>query len=159
PQHDVDIFKEAGTDVERLGPEQLLSNARKYFQRSGDLVFLHEFAQHERSRHIHRLARVMSLSMSRRTFNDWIVIRDSRLLRRTRNAVDVRHERDHRLPRSICRNPCRRNARYAALDLEPVLLQDVGDIARRLKFLKPELGIAEDLIHHLLSESLPRIHL
>ena len=49
------------------------------------------------------------------------------------------------------RDPGGRNSRDAFLDLESVFLQDIHQVARGLDFLKAELTVAEDLIHHLLA--------
>ena len=40
------------------------------------------------------------------------------------------------------------NAGDAALDLEAVLLEDAGEVARGLEFLKAELAETEDRVHH-----------
>ena len=45
----------------------------------------------------------------------------------------------------------------AALDREAVLLEDAGEVLRRLEFLKAELAEAEDLIDHLLRHHAPRL--
>src|SRR5262245_51303570 len=88
--------------------------------------------------------------MSGRAFDERVVIRDAGLLRRLRNAVDIRSNRDDRLARSPRRDPRRRHAGVCALDPEAVLLEDVSEIPRSLGFLEAELGVAEDLIDHLL---------
>ena len=49
-------------------------------------------------------------------------------------------------------HPGGRNARRAALDREAVLLEDAGQIARRLDFLEAELAEAEDRVDHLLRQ-------
>ena len=85
-------------------------------------------------------------------FDQRVVIRDARLLRRLRNAVDVGPERDHRLARAPGRHERGRNAGDALFDGEAVLLQDVDQVAMRLLLLEAELAVAEDLIDHLLRE-------
>ena len=60
-------------------------------------------------------AGVVPLAVTGRAFDHRIVIRDARLLRRLRNAVDVGAERDHRLARSPRRDERGRNAGDAFL--------------------------------------------
>ena len=96
--------------------------------------------------------------MARRAFDHRLVIRDARLLRRLRNAVDVGAQRDHRLARSPRRHERGRNAGDAFLHAEAVLLEDVDQVAVGLELLKSELAVAEDLVDHLLRHLLPRLH-
>src|SRR2546430_6080069 len=65
-----------------------------------------------------------TLFRSRRAIYQWIVIRRSRLLRSTRNAVKVRDKTNHRLAVAIRGHPSRGNASNFAFDVEAVLLQD-----------------------------------
>ena len=58
------------------------------------------------------------------------------------------------LPDPQLRDPRRRNAGDAALDREAVLLEDAGQVLRRLDLLEAELAEAEDLVDHLLRELL-----
>ncbi len=85
-----------------------------------------------------------------RAGDDGIVVGDAGLLRGLRNVVDVRAERDHRLARTPARGPRRRDAGDAALDGEAVLLEDAGQVLRRLDLLETELAEAEDHVGHLL---------
>ena len=52
------------------------------------------------------------------------------------------------LPFAPGRHPRGRNPGDAALDLEAFLLQDSGEIFRRLEFLESELAETEDAVHH-----------
>src|SRR6185369_1398312 len=61
------------------------------------------------------------------------------------------------LARAPLREPSGRNAGVAALDREAVLLEDAGQILRRLDFLESELAEAEDLVDHLLRECRQRV--
>ena len=97
--------------------------------------------------------------MARRARDDRIVIRDAGLLRRLRNVVDVGSERDHRLARAPARHPRGRNAGEVLLNREAVLLEDAGEVLRRLELLEPELAEAEHLIDHPLNELLLAVHL
>jgi hypothetical protein len=91
-------------------------------------------------------------AVARRPFDQRVVVRDARLLGGLGNPVDVRPERQHRLPRSPGRHERGRNAGDPLFDGEAVLLQDVDQIAVRLLLLEAELTVAEDLIDHLLRE-------
>ena len=88
-----------------------------------------------------------------RAFDDRIVIGDAGLLRRLRNAVDVRAERDHRLagcPRSRpTRSECRDCPRCT---LKPNFSSCAGEVLRGLDFLHAQLAEAEHRVHHLLRE-------
>ena len=54
------------------------------------------------------------------------------------------------LPDAPLRDQRGGNAGDAALDLEAVLLEDAGEVLRRLDLLHAELAEGEDLIDHLL---------
>src|SRR5678815_2271158 len=101
----------------------------------------------------------MPFAVSRRALDDRIVIRDARLLRCPRDAVDIRDECDHRFARTVGRRPRGRNARNTLLDLETVLREDVSYVARSLEFLESEFRITKNLVDHLLRKHLSRIHL
>src|SRR5712692_2909186 len=90
--------------------------------------------------------------MTRRAFDDRIVVSHPRLLRSLGNAINVRPYRDDRLARSPCRHPSGRDARKIPLDRKTVLFENVGQIPRRLELLEPKLSVAENLIDHLLRE-------
>ena len=103
------------------------------------------FFTRDRGGDVQRLAGVVPFAVARRAFDDRIVIRDAGLLRRLRNAVDVRAQRDHRLARSPGRHERGRDAGDALLDGEAVLPQDVDQVRLRLDLLEAELAEAEDL--------------
>ena len=81
-----------------------------------------------------------------------IAIGDAGLLRALRDAVDVGAKRDHGLAAAPFGDPRGRDARDAARDLEAVLLEDAGEVARRLDLLKAQLAEAEHRVHHLLRQ-------
>src|SRR5436309_3198590 len=85
--------------------------------------------------------------------------RHGALLRRLWNAVDVRAECDHRLARPPACGPRGGNAGDPLLDGEAVLLQDVGEILRRLDFLEAELAEAENRVIPFLNVLLHRVDL
>jgi hypothetical protein len=64
---------------------------------------------------------------------------------------------DHRFAAAVTRDPSRGNAGNAALDRKAIFLEDADDVARGLHFLKAQLAVAEDLVDHLLRESLPLV--
>src|SRR6185437_13847493 len=88
----------------------------------------HQRLHGDRRRDVERLARVVAFAVPGRTGDEWIVIADAGLLVRLWDVVDV------------------------ARHLEAILLENAGEIARRLLFLHSELAEAEDLIDHLLRE-------
>src|SRR5204863_643792 len=111
-------------------------------QRALEVLLLHHLLRGERRANLQRHPRVVALAVPGCAVDDRIVKCDARLLRRLRDAVDVGAERDDRLARSPPRRPCRRNAGDAALNLEAVLLEDPGEVFRRLELLEAELGEA-----------------
>ena len=156
-ERDVDVLEEAGADEVRLRADQLFGGPRPDPDRARQLLPLHDLLHRDRRGDVDRLAGVVAFAVSRRAFNHRGVVGDARLLRRLRNAVDVRAKRDHRLPRSPRRHERGRNSGDALLDREPVLLQHVDQVAVGLDLLEPELGEAEDRIDHLLREHLHRL--
>src|SRR5688572_28083708 len=95
--------------------------------------------------------------MAGRPGNERRVTRHRRLLRRLRDAVDVRADGNHRLAGTPRRHPRGWDTGHAFLDGEPVVAQDLHEVFRRLDLLKPELAEAEDLIDHLLRELRPAV--
>ena len=71
-------------------PGQTLMRARQP-------LALHDLLHREHRGDVQRHAGVVPFAVSGRAVDDRIVIADARLLRRLRNAVDVRADGDHRL--------------------------------------------------------------
>src|SRR5207237_7051284 len=94
----------------------------------------------------------MPLAMARRALDDRIVRRDSRLLARLRDTVDVRSQGDHRLSAPPARHPRGGDTGDPALEREPVALEDGTQVLGGLDLLHSELAEREDLVDHLLSE-------
>jgi len=130
--------------LKRFRREQFFRNARQYFQCAGNLVLLHQFFQDEHGRHVHRHAGIVSFPVSRRSLDDRIVIRNARLLRSPRYAVNIRNERDNRLAGTVRRHPCGRNACDSLFDLETVLRQDVGDADARCLARRRSVATSRD---------------
>ena len=151
-QVDVDVLEHAVAHEPGLRRHELFGDAGPQHDRAGQLVALHDPLHGDRRDDVERHAGVVAFAVTRRALDDRIVIRDARLLRRLRNAVDVGAERDHRLARSVGRHPRRRNARLPARHLEAELLELRGQVPRRLDFLHAELAEAEDGVDHLLRE-------
>ncbi len=111
-EHGVDVLEQAGAHVVRLRAQLLLGDARPDHDRAGKLLALHDALDRDRRKDVERRAGVVPLAVPRRAVDDLIAIGDARLLRRLRNAVDVRAERDHGLARSVLAPPtpseCRR---------------------------------------------------
>ena len=95
--------------------------------------------------------------MTRCAFDNRIVIRHARFLRGSRNAVHIADEPDHRLARSVSGDPRRGDFRDPTLYLETILLQNAGHVTRGLVLLESQLGVAENLIDHLLRKYLARL--
>ncbi len=93
---DVDILEGAGADVVRLGAEQFFGDARPELERALQTLLFHDLLHGERRRDLHRHPRVVALAVPRRPFDEWLVPRDTGLLRCLRDVVDVRAERDDR---------------------------------------------------------------
>ena len=90
-----------------------------------------------------------------RALDHRLVIGDARLLRRLRDAVDVRAERDHRLARcpSVAMNAVGMPAMPSST-VKPFFFEDVDQVAVGLDLLEAELAEAEDRVDHLLRERL-----
>src|SRR5438132_660960 len=112
----------------------------------------HDLLHGERRRDVQRHARVVPFAVAWRALDQRIVVRDARLLRRLRDAVDVGAERQDWLARPPACHPRGRNAGDPFLHGEAVLLQDPREVFRRFDLLEPELAEAEHLIDHLLRE-------
>ena len=102
---------------------------------------------------------VVPFAVAGRALNERVLVADARLVAGLRDAVDVGAERDHRFAGAPSGDECGRNSGDAALDLEAVLLEDAGEVFRRLDFLHPELAVREDLIDHLLDHLRSRVDL
>src|SRR5262245_65561172 len=133
-QIDVDIADHAGTDVVHLRADELFGHARPQFQRTWQLFALHDLLHRERGRDIQRDTGVVALAMTRRTFDDRIVVSDAGLLRGLRDVVDVGAEGNHRLAVAPRRDPGSRNAGEPAFDPEAVLAEMDGRVRRRVAF-------------------------
>src|SRR5208283_3077905 len=153
-QNDVHIFEIAGAYQKCFCSQQFLRDARENFQRSGDVVLFHQLLQDNGGGHLHGHAGVVPFSMAGRSLDDGRVVSDAGFLRSAMNAVNIGDERDHGFAAAEARNPRRGNAGNAALDRKSVFLEDGGDVARGLHFLKAQFAVAVDLVDHLLREGL-----
>src|SRR6266446_764794 len=102
------------------------------------MLALHDLLHGERGRDVERHAGVVTFAVPWCALNDGRLVADARLLRRLRDVVEVRADRDDGLARSPRRGPRGRDACVRALQLEAVLLEDAGQILRRLELLEPE---------------------
>ena len=93
-EHGVDVLEEAGAHVVGLGSELLFGDARPDHDRARQLLALHHPLHRDGGEDVERRAGVVPLAVAGRAVDDRIAIRDAWLLRRLRNAVDVRSERD-----------------------------------------------------------------
>jgi hypothetical protein len=96
-------------------------------------------------------------AMAGRPLDNRVVVRHPRLLRGLRNTIDIGTERDDGLTRAPRRHERGRYSRNPLLHGEPIGFQNVDQVTRRFEFLKPQLAIAEDLVHHPLNEFLARV--
>ncbi len=151
-QHGIHAFEVAIANVIGLRAQQLFGDSRPYLDRPREMVLDHHILHRKRRNDVHRLPGVMAFAVSRRARNDGVVIRHARLLRGLRNAVEIGAQRDHRLARAPRRHPRRRYSRDAVLDLEAILLQQIGQVLRRLELLEAELAEAEHRVDHHLHE-------
>ena len=151
-QNDIDVVEHPRPYVVRLAAELLLGNAGPDQQGARDALPFHDVLHREHRGDVHRLTRVVALTVSRSTLDQRLAIRDPRHLRRLRDAIDVAAERDHRAARSPPRDPAARDARHPQLDLESLPFEDAGDVALGFELLEPELAEAEQAVDHLLDE-------
>src|SRR6476646_5468341 len=100
----------------------------------------------------------MAFSVSRRAFNDRIVISDSRFLRSARNTVDIGNERDDGFAAPIGGYPRVGNACDALLDMKPIFSKDARDVAGGFVFLEAQFAETENFVHHLLRKRPELIH-
>src|SRR5262249_5653518 len=149
---DVDVPQHPVADEPRFRADELLGDARPDLDRAGQPLALHDLFHREDRGDVHGLARVVPFAMPRRAFDHRRLVADARLLRRLRDAVDVRADGDDGFPAAPRRLPRSRHAADATLHTEPVPLENAGDVSRRLELLKAELAVAEDLIDELLRE-------
>ena len=91
----------------------------KIFSVPASVILLHHFLQRERRDDVNGLPGIVPFPMPGRALNDRIVISHARLLRRLRNAINIRDESDHRLAGAPGGHPRRGNSRDAALDRKP----------------------------------------
>ena len=94
------------------------------------VLALHHFFDGECRDDVQRDAGVVAFAMTRRAFDDGIVIADAGLLRRLRDIVDIGAERDHRLAFAPTGDPGGRDAGVVALDFETILFEDPAQILR-----------------------------
>src|SRR5436305_8346113 len=104
-EHYMNIAAETRAYVKSFLSMELFGDTGKQFQRSWNVVLLHDFLQRQRRRHVHRLARVVAFTVTRRARNNWIVISDAWFLRSLRDIVDIGDECDYRLARTPGRHP------------------------------------------------------
>src|SRR5690606_38407095 len=117
-----------------------------------NLVALHDLLERERRRDVHGLPRIVPLAMPGSAFDDRVAVGDAGLLRRLRNAVDIRAERDNGFARAPARHEGPRNTGDALFHLEAVLAEQVHEVPVGLDLLKAQFTEAEDLVDHLLCE-------
>ncbi len=149
---DVDVLEKSVANEPGLRSHELLGDAGPEQQRPRQLVAFHDLLHRQRRHDVERDAGVVPFTMSGRSRNHRVLVGHAGFLRRLRNPVDVGAKGDHRLARSPRGHPCGRNVGDAALHGEAVLLENRGQVLRRLELLKPELAEAEDGVHHLLRE-------
>ena len=156
-QHGVDAVEPAVTDEPRLGGEQLLGDTGPHDDRARQPLALHDLFHRERGDDVDRLTGVVTFAVAGRAVDQRLAIGDARHLRRLRNAVDVRAERDDGLTATPRRPPRGRHAGNAGLDREAVALEQVRQITLSLELLKRELGERKQTVDDLLNLLLRRI--
>ena len=151
-EHDVHILEHTVPNVKRFCPELLLGHPWPQHQRAREVLPLHDFFHRECRRDNECLPRVVSLAVSGCPHDERIAIRHPWFLRCLRNTVDIGPQRDDRLARTPGCHPRTGYAGDTVLYLEPVLLENIGDVSLGLELLEPELGEAEHAVDHLLGE-------
>ena len=107
-QVDVDVLEHPVTHEPGLRGDELLRHSRPEHDRARQLVALHDLLHGDGRDDVERHAGVVALAVPGRARDDRIVIGHAWLLRRLRNAVDVRAQGDHGLARAPRRHPCGR---------------------------------------------------
>ena len=151
-ERDVDVLEQPVAHIPGFRAHQFLGDAWPEAQRARQLLALHQLLHRDGSRDVERDAGVVAFAVPWGTVDQRVAIGDARLLRALGDAVDVRAEGDHRLAAAPFGDPRRGDARDAARDPEAVLLEDAGEVARRLDLLKAQLAEAEHGVHHLLGQ-------
>ena len=123
------------------------------------MLALHEAFHRERGDDIHGLPGIVTFAVSRRAFNQRVVIRDTRFLRGLWDAIDIGPKRDDGLAGSPSGHPGRGNSRDAAFHFEAFRFEHPGQVFRSFVFLKAELGEAEDGVDHHLHLAAHALHL
>ena len=144
---DVDVVEIAGADEPRLGRQQFFRHPRPDDDGPGDSLALHDLLGGERAHDDHRLPGVVALAVAGSALDKRVVVGDAGFLGGLRDAVDVAAERDHRRARTPARHPGGGDAGDAFLDLEAVVPEDAGEVARGLDLLEAEFAEAEDGVH------------
>ncbi len=118
------------------------------------MIFLHLLFQDERGGDVDGHAGVVAFAVAWCAFDEGIVIRDAGFLRRARDAVFLRDESDDGFSAAVRRDPRCGNSRNSLFDFEAIFLEDAGNVFRGFDFLEAEFAEAENLVDHLLRESL-----
>ena len=139
-QHGVDVVEQPFAGVPRLGAEQFLGDAGPDFDRTRQILTLHDFLDRQSADDHRCQPRVMAFAMARGALDHRLPVGHSRHLGSARNAVHVRADGDHRLAFAPARPPGRRHAGHAQLDFEPVRHEQFRQVALSLEFLEAEFG-------------------
>jgi hypothetical protein len=141
----------------RLGAQRFLGHSGPQQKRPRQLLALHDLFHCERRRQHQRLPGVVPFTMARRAGHEFLACHHPRRLIRGGQPVDVGANRDDRMARSPFRHPGGRHVRVAALNVEALLHEGIGDPALGLDFLKSEFAEAEQTIDQLLREHAARL--
>ncbi len=148
----VDIFEVAGADVVGLGAEKFFGDAGPDLEGAGHVVLLHNVLDREGREDVERDAGVVAFAVAGSADDDGVFVGDAGLLRGLRDAVDVGAEGDHGLAGAPGRHEGGGDAGDAALHLEAVAFEDVGEVLGAMELLIAEFGVAEDGVDHDLAE-------
>ncbi len=147
-ENGVNVFECAGADVVGLGAEQLFGDAWPDLECAFHVVLLHDVFYGEGGGDLEGDAGVMAFTVAGGSGDDGIVIGDTGLLRGLRDAVDVGAECDDGLALAPGGHEGGGDSGDAALDLEAVFLEDVGEVFGGVGLVVAELGVAEDCVDH-----------
>jgi len=153
-EDDVDVFEISGADVEGFCGDKFFRDAGKDFDSAGEMIFLHLLFQDKRGGYVDGHAGVVTFAVARRAFDDGIVIRDAGFLRGAWDTVFIRDKGDDGFSAAVRRDPRCGNSRNSLFGLEAIFLEDASDVFRGFDFLEAEFAKAENLVDHLLGESL-----
>ena len=153
----VHTLEDAVPHEEGFRAHLLFGDARPDEEGAWDVLSLHDLLHSQGRRDIHRLSRVMALTVPGSHGEDRLAVPHARLLIGLGNAIDIRSQGDHRAARAPSRRPRAGHSRDPQLDLEAVVLQQPGQVSLGLELLKAEFAERKQLVDNFLYQLRPAL--